>query len=76
YHPYQNTTGYLLGKLYDTLNVQSDIDLVLIAKEDMNCPQHANAHFIKAKKPNKASLFKRFLYELIIAFSFLMKTLK
>ncbi|MGR6828471.1 glycosyltransferase WbuB, partial [Acinetobacter baumannii] len=46
YHPYQNTTGYLLGKLYDTLNVQSDIDLVLIAKEDMNCPQHANAHFI------------------------------
>ncbi|MFX6815339.1 glycosyltransferase WbuB, partial [Acinetobacter baumannii] len=28
------------------------------------------------KKPNKASLFKRFLYELIIAFSFLMKTLK
>ncbi|MDW5256492.1 glycosyltransferase WbuB, partial [Acinetobacter baumannii] len=54
----------------------SDIDLVLIAKEDMNCPQHANAHFIKAKKPNKASLFKRFLYELIIAFSFLMKTLK
>jgi len=76
YHPYQNTTGYLLGKLYDTLNVQSDIDLVLIAKEDTNCPQHANAHFIKAKKPNKASLFKRFLYELVIAFSFLTKTLK
>ncbi len=31
---------------------------------------------LKLKKPNKASLFKRFLYELVIAFSFLTKTLK
>lgn len=76
YHENQNTTGYLLGKLYDFLNKQSEIDLVLIAKEDKDSPEYSNAHYIKAVKPNKASLFKRFIYEFLISFNFLISIIK
>lgn len=76
YHENQNTTGYLLGKLYDFLNKQSEIDLVLIAKEDKDSPEYNNAHYIKAVKPNKASLFKRFIYEFLISFHFLISIIK
>lgn len=76
YHQNQNTTGYLLGKLYETFNEQSDIDLTLIAKKDLNCPEYSNAHYINAKEPDKRSLIKRFLYELVISIKFLIKTLR
>jgi glycosyltransferase involved in cell wall biosynthesis len=76
YHQNQNTTGYLLGKLYETFNEQSDIDLTLIAKKDPNCPEYSNAHYINAKEPDKRSLIKRFLYELVISIKFLIKTLR
>lgn len=76
YHENQNTTGYLLGKLYNFLNKQSDIDLVLIAKKDEHCPQYENAHFITSPKLNKRSLFKRFLYEVVISFKFFFEILK
>lgn len=76
YHQNQNTTGYLLGKLYETFNEQSDIDLTLIAKKDQNCPEYSNAHYINAKEPDKRSLIKRFLYELVISIKFLIKTLR
>lgn len=76
YHQNQNTTGYLLGKLYETFNEQSDIDLTLIAKKDQNCPEYSNAHYINAKEPDKRSLIKRFLYELVISIKFLIKALR
>lgn len=76
YHENQNTTGYLLGKLYNFLNKQSDIDLVLIAKKDEHCPQYENAHFITSPKLNKRSLFKRFLYEVVISFKFFFEILR
>lgn len=76
YHENQNTTGYLLGKLYKFLNTQSDIDLVLIAKKDGHCPQYGNAHYITAPQLNKISLFKRFLYEVIISIKFCFEILK
>src|SRR5690606_34061316 len=76
YHENQNTTGYLLGKLYNFLNKQSDIDLVLIAKKDELCPQYNNAYFITSTKVNKESLLKRFLYEAIISLKFLFAILK
>lgn len=76
YHEHQNTTGYLLGKLYTFLNKQSDIDLVLIAKEDNNSPQYDNAHFVSAPKLDKTSLLKRFLYEVIISLKFFFEILK
>ena len=76
YHENQNTTGYLLGKLYNFLNKQSDIDLVLIAKKDEHCPQYDNAHFITSPKLNKRSLFKRFLYEVVISLKFFFEILK
>lgn len=76
YHENQNTTGYLLGKLYKFLNKQSDIDLVLIAKKDEHCPQYDNAHYIASPQLNKKSLLKRFLYEVIISLKFLFEILK
>lgn len=76
YHPNQNTTGYLLGKLYDTFNEKADIDLTLIAKKDPNSPEYTNAYFINGKEPNKKSLIKRLIYELSISLKFLFKTLK
>lgn len=76
YHENQNTTGYLLGKLYNFLNKQSDIDLVLIAKKDEQCPQYDNARFISLPKLDKKSLLKRFLYEVIIAIKFFGEILK
>lgn len=76
YHENQNTTGYLLGKLYKFLNKQSDIDLVLIAKKDEHCPRYDNAHYITSPQLNKKSLLKRFLYEVIISLKFLFKILK
>ncbi|WP_277561142.1 glycosyltransferase family 4 protein [Acinetobacter beijerinckii] len=76
YHQNQNTTGYLLGKLYETFNEQSDIDLTLIAKKDHNCPEYSNAYYINASEPDKKSLIKRFIYELLISIKFLIKTLK
>ncbi|ENW96782.1 glycosyltransferase family 4 protein [Acinetobacter sp. NIPH 298] len=76
YHENQNTTGYLLGKLYGFLNQQSDIDLVLIAKKDDNCPKHKNAHFITSPKLNKKSLLKRLLYEIIISLKFFWEILR
>ena len=76
YHENQNTTGYLLGKLYNFLNKQSDIDLVLIAKKDEHCPQYENAHFITSSQLNKRSLFKRFLYEVVISLKFFFEILK
>lgn len=75
YHENQNTTGYLLGKLYNFLNKQSDIDLVLIAKKDEHCPQYENAHFITSSQLNKSSLFKRFLYEVVISLKFFFEIL-
>lgn len=76
YHENQNTTGYLLGKLYSFLNKQSDIDLVLIAKKDESCPQYENAHFISSPKLDKKNLLKRFLYEVIISIKFFWEILK
>lgn len=76
YHENQNTTGYLLGKLYKFLNMQSNVDLVLIAKKDEHCPQYDNAHFITSPQLNKRSLFKRFLYEVIISIKFFFEILK
>ena len=76
YHENQNTTGYLLGKLYNFLNKQSDIDLVLIAKKDEHCPQYDNAHYITSPQLNKRSLFKRFLYEVVISLKFFFEILK
>lgn len=76
YHESQNTTGYLLGKVYNFLNMQSDIDLVLIAKEDKNSPCYSNAHYIKAISPNKTSLLKRLIYEFMISFYFFVSIMK
>lgn len=76
YHENQNTTGYLLGKLYNFLNEQSDIDLVLIAKKDEHCPQYSNAYFISSPKLDKRSLLKRFLYEVSISLKFLLEILR
>ncbi|WP_180159100.1 glycosyltransferase family 4 protein [Acinetobacter sp. YH01026] len=76
YHENQNTTGYLLGKLYNFLNEQSDIDLVLIAKKDEHCPQYDNAHYITSPQLNKRSLFKRFFYEVIISIKFFFEILR
>ncbi|ENU22070.1 hypothetical protein F993_03345 [Acinetobacter proteolyticus] len=76
YHSNQNTTGYLFGKLYEALNEQGDIDLTLIAKKDVNCPEYRNAYYLNAKEPNKNNLLKRFFYELSISFSFLIQILK
>lgn len=76
YHENQNTTGYLLGKLYSFLDKQSDIDLVLIAKKDEHCPQHDNAHFVSSPKLDKTNLLKRFLYEVIISLKFFFEIIK
>jgi glycosyltransferase involved in cell wall biosynthesis len=76
YHENQNTTGYLLGKLYSFLNKQSDIDLILIAKKDESCPQYDNAHFVSSPKLDKKSLIKRFLYETIISLKFFFEIVK
>lgn len=76
YHENQNTTGYLLGKLYNFLNKQSEIDLVLIAKKDESSPQYNNSHFITSPALDKTNLLKRFLYEFIISLKFLFEILK
>jgi len=76
YHSNQNTTGYLLGKLYGFFNKQDDIDLVLIAKEDKSCPKYENGHYISAPQLDKKNLVKRFLYELIIVLKFFFEIIK
>lgn len=66
----QNTTGYLLGKLYRFLDHQEDLDVTLITKEDPDITCQPNAIYIKGPKINKKSLINRAYYELLISLKF------
>lgn len=76
YHSQQNTTGYLIEKLYKKLSEQFDINLTLIAKLDAGCPTYSEAVFVKAKKPPKKNLISRFIYELMISIKFMFVSWK
>lgn len=66
----QNTTGYLLGKLYRFLDQQEDLDVTLITKKDPTITFQPNAIYIKGPKINKKSLINRAYYELLISLKF------
>ncbi len=66
----QNTTGYLLGKLYRFLDHQEDLDVTLVTKEDPDITCQPNAIYIKGPKINKKSLINRAYYELLISLKF------
>lgn len=66
----QNTTGYLLGKLYKFLDTQEDLDVTLITKEDHSISYQPKAVYVTGPKINKKSLINRAYYELLIGFKF------
>ena len=66
----QNTTGYLLGKLYKFLDEQADLDVTLITKEDQSIAYQPNAVYVTGPKINKKNLISRACYELLIGFKF------
>ncbi|WP_386690141.1 glycosyltransferase family 4 protein [Lonepinella sp. MS14437] len=74
YHSTQNTTGYFFEKLCNALVKDKDIDLKFIVKEDPNLSQSENFIYIKPPiKKDKASIFRRTMFEIVLAFSFLAK---
>lgn len=72
--PTQNTTGYLFDKLYKNLKQHYGDDLNLIVKQDKD---HVieNAILVADVNLNKKKLVQRFIFELIISLSFLIKIL-
>jgi glycosyltransferase involved in cell wall biosynthesis len=75
YDEAQNTTGYLLGKLYKFLDHQDDFEVTLITKKDPDIAYQPNAIYINGTKTNKKSLISRAFYELIMGFKFFIKSM-
>lgn len=70
FHESQNTTGYILGRLYQSLLKQEDLEVILIAKDDPNIAPYKDAYYVKGIKLNKKNLKERLTYELKISYDF------
>lgn len=72
--PTQNTTGYLLHKLYKSLHQQYGEHLTLIVKDD---PENLidDAILVANINLNKKKLVQRLAFELILSFNFFIKIL-
>ncbi len=74
YRAEQDTTGYLLEKLINALEKDSNINLTLLVKKDPNIAEQDNIYYVNAGEKNKSNLIKRLIYETKLAFGFLFKT--
>ena len=70
FHESQNTTGYILGRLYQSLLKQEDLEVILVAKDDPNIARYKDAYYVKGIKLNKKNLKDRLTYELKISYDF------
>ena len=76
YHSQQNTTGYMLEKVYKSLENSDDFNAKLITRFEQGIPNFPNTIFIKAPKLNKKKLLKRVVYDSVVTFKFTSKILK
>lgn len=53
YHSQQNTTGYMLEKVYKSLENSDDFNAKLITRFEQGIPNFPNTIFIKAPKLDK-----------------------
>ncbi|WP_296404585.1 glycosyltransferase family 4 protein [Psychrobacter sp.] len=74
YDSAQNTTGYLLGKLYKCFDNQEDLDVTLITKKDPDIANQPDAIYVKGLKINKKRLINRAYYELLIGLKFFVNS--
>lgn len=71
----QNSTGYLIEKLYHALLNQEDFETILITKEDKEIMAQANVLYVHQSDYNKNSLVSRIWHELSLNSKFLIKSL-
>ena len=76
YHSQQNTTGYMLEKVYKSLENSNDFNAKLITRFEQGVPNFPNTIFIKAPKLDKKNLLKRVVYDSVVTFKFTSKILK
>jgi glycosyltransferase involved in cell wall biosynthesis len=76
YHSQQNTTGYMLEKVYKSLENSDDFNAKLITRFEQGIPNFPNTIFIKAPKLDKKNLLKRVVYDSVVTFKFTSKILK
>lgn len=76
YHSQQNTTGYMLEKVYKSLENSNDFNAKLITRFEQGIPNFPNTIFIKAPKLDKKNLLKRVVYDSVVTFKFTSKILK
>lgn len=72
----QNSTGYLIEKLYKRFLEEKDLDIVLLTKEDKNLPSYINAIYIQHTQVKKNKLWHRLSYELTIGTKYFLKSAK
>ncbi len=72
----QNSTGYLIEKLYHALLRQKDFETVLITKKDENITSLPNAIYVQQSGYQKSRLVSRIWHELSLNSKFLIKSLK
>lgn len=73
YHSQQNTTGYMLEKVYKALEQTNDFDVNLITRFEEGVPQLDNTVFVQTPKLDKRNLLKRFLYDSSVTVNFAQK---
>lgn len=72
----QNSTGYLVEKLYHALLDQKDLDTVLITKEDKKVRHQPSVIYVHQSDYKKNRLVSRVWHELSLNSKFLIATLK
>ena len=76
YHSQQNTTGYMLEKVYKSLDAAEDFEVGLITRFQAGIPQFNNTCFVKTSPLNKGNLVKRFFYDADVTLKFSQKIVK
>lgn len=72
----QNSTGYLIEKLYHALLSQKDLETILITKKDENVASEPNAIYVQQGLYKKSSLINRLWHEASLNSKFLIKSLQ
>ena len=73
---YQNSTGYLIEKLYHALLDQKDFETVLITKQDKEIIAQSDVIYVHQSDYDKSHLASRIWHELSLNSKFLIKSLK
>ena len=72
----QNSTGYLIEKLYNALLMQKDVETVLITKKDKNVTTQPNTIYVQQDLYKKSKLINRLWHEASLNSKFLVKSIQ